>query len=240
MKLTTLALGALGFIGLSSSQAVGTTTFLTSVTCINPKYCASMAPINTNAITPSASLATPSTGSNGYGYPIATYTTCNKDCASLCVTSVDCGNVNSTAVWWPSSTILCTTTSAQEPICSETSMGSYSCMPIERPSTMSSMGGRSQRWVARLAKATASELEGRARKLMVRQTESYAVPSSSSASASLPPATTTIVVRSWKHSWVPAPTHCYSCMRPSSASPRDGSTKTRLTLEGEATPAVVE
>jgi len=239
MKFTTLTLCALSFIGLSSSQAVGTTTLLTSVTCFNPKYCASMTALNTNAITPSASLATPSTGSNGYGYPIATYTTCNTDGATSCITSVDCGNMNSTAVWWPSSTTLCTTASAQKPVCSATSMGSYSCMPIERASTTSNKGGRSQRWVARLAKATATakEFGDRAKKLKVGQTGSYAIPSSST---SLPPATITTTVESWTHSWVPAPSHCYSCMRPSSDSSRDGFTETRLTLEGETTLAVVE
>ncbi|CAA9963840.1 hypothetical protein PTMSG1_07199 [Pyrenophora teres f. maculata] len=104
MKLTTLALCALSLasLGLCSTQAVSTTTLLTSVSCINHKICADP-PTRRNSYTFSYTStpwttpkATPSTGSNGYGYPIATHTICATDNMS-CSTSVDCGNVNSTA-----------------------------------------------------------------------------------------------------------------------------------------------
>ncbi|KAI2485265.1 hypothetical protein Ptr902_04205 [Pyrenophora tritici-repentis] len=215
MKLIALTLCALGLAGLCSTQAVGTTTLLTSVSCIDHKICADP-PTRRNSYTfrqtstpwttlKAAPKATPSTGSNDYGYPIATHTVCATD---HCTTSVDCGNVNSTAVWWPASTTRCTTVDAAEPACTAKLTGAYSCMPVEHaPTSTEDYGGRSQRWVAKLARATSKKSEG------------YV----------LPPGITTTKVP-WTHSWVPAPTHCYSCIRPSSRS-----STTSSTVQGEVT-----
>ncbi|KAE8843920.1 hypothetical protein HRS9122_05023 [Pyrenophora teres f. teres] len=217
MKLTTLALCALSLasLGLCSTQAVSTTTLLTSVSCINHKICADP-PTRRNSYTFSYTStpwttpkATPSTGSNGYGYPIATHTICATDNMS-CSTSVDCGNVNSTAVWWPAFTTPCTTVNAAEPACTAKPTGAYSCMPVEHVSTSTEdYGGRGQRWISRLTRATSKKSEG------------YVTP----------PGTTTTTKVPWTHSWVPAPTHCYSCIRPSSRS-----STTRSTVKSEVTP----